>query len=221
MEQKLSEATVGTSHFLQEHSVMLRIWHWLTFLLISASILTVLLASTILEPRNNAPLVQKQLKEKGLDISNEQAWPVAHAFEDKIWDVHKIIGIIIAFLLLSRIIIEFAQPREERIRSRLKNALQLFRTTGAGRADYRHYLIVKWTYLAFYLLLIFMATTGLSLAFGKNLGIPREIHRTIKDIHGAGQWVMYTFVLFHVGGVILADLGKAKGLVSGMIHGNK
>jgi cytochrome b len=32
---------------------------------------------------------------------------------------------------------------------------------------------------------------------------------------------MYAFVIFHIGGVILADLGKAKGIVSGMINGNK
>jgi Ni,Fe-hydrogenase I cytochrome b subunit len=33
------------------------------------------------------------------------------------------------------------------------------------------------------------------------------------------QWVIYGFVLLHLAGVILADLGKHKGLVSRMING--
>jgi cytochrome b len=32
---------------------------------------------------------------------------------------------------------------------------------------------------------------------------------------------MYAFVLVHLGGVILADNKDSKGLVSGMINGNK
>jgi Ni,Fe-hydrogenase I cytochrome b subunit len=124
-------------------------------------------------------------------------------------------------MLAFRIIFEFLLPKDERVKTRLRSALNLFKSGTAEKAEYRHYLIVKYTYLLFYILLFYMAVTGLSLVLENQLGLPRNINHTIKEFHGAGQWVMYAFVIFHIGGVILADLGKAKGIVSGMINGNK
>ena len=66
-----------------------------------------------------------------------------------------------------------------------------------------------------------MALTGLSLAFGRNLGIPRELSRTIREIHSFGQYLMYTFIALHIGGVIVAENMKIRGIVSGMINGNR
>lgn len=66
-----------------------------------------------------------------------------------------------------------------------------------------------------------MALTGLSLAFGGELGFSRDLRGTIKDIHSIGQYFMYAFVFFHLCGVIIADNRKGKGLVSGMINGNR
>jgi Ni,Fe-hydrogenase I cytochrome b subunit len=206
--------------FLQSHSLTIRIWHWITFILIALVIITVILNSTLLNPRKNAGAVQKQLQEQGVVITERQSFFVAHQFDDKLWDLHKLLGFGIAIMLALRILGEFLLPKEERIRTRMRSALNLFKSGSADKADYRHYLIIKYTYLLFYILLFYMVVTGLALAFEHQLRLPGNINHTIKDIHGAGQWVMYAFVLFHIGGVILSDLGKAKGIVSGMINGN-
>lgn len=211
----------GSSYFIQEHSVMIRIWHSLTFIIISAIIITVLLNSTLFNQRRNIPMVQDQLKAKGITVSEDQAFAVTREFEDKLWGVHKLLGYGLAFLLLSRLFIEIVQSGEEKIPFRIKKALGLFKTKEGDWKEYRHYLIVKYSYLLFYLLLFCMTVTGLGLAFGRELGFSRQLHGTIKEIHSLGQYFMYALVILHLGGVLIADNTTNKGLVSGMINGNK
>jgi len=206
--------------FLQKHSVAIRTWHWIIFLFIASSMVTVLFASTLLDPRDNIGMVQEQLQKNGLTVSQDQAFSVSHEYEDKVWGVHKWIGFGIAFLLLSRLAIELMQPGEEKLRSRLKTAVALYKQNDAMKKTYRHFIGVKLTYTLFYVLILCMALTGLSLAFGRDLGIPRSVHGVIKEIHSIGQYCMYAFVLVHIVGVILADTTDAKGIVSGMINGN-
>jgi Ni/Fe-hydrogenase 1 B-type cytochrome subunit len=206
--------------FLQKHSLAVRTWHWITFLFIAASMVTVLFASTLLDPRDNIGMVQEQLQKNGLTVTQDQAFSVSHEYEDKVWSVHKWIGYGIAFLLLSRLAIEIVQPGEEKLRSRLKNAIALYKQNDAMRKTYLHFIGVKLTYTLFYMLILCMALTGLGMAFGRDLGLSRNVYGTIKEIHSIGQYCMYSFVLVHLGGVIVADNGEAKGIVSGMINGN-
>ena len=217
--QTLSAGTPNI--FLQKHSVAVRTWHWITFLFITASMVTVLFASTLLNPRDNIGMVQEQLQKNGLTVTQDQAFSVSHEYEDKVWGVHKWIGFGIVFLLLSRLAIELVQPGEEKLRSRLKVAIALYKQKDAMKKVYRHFIGIKLTYTLFYVLILCMALTGLGMAFGRDLGIPRNVYGLIKEIHSIGQYCMYAFVLVHLGGVIVADNTEAKGIVSGMINGNK
>jgi Ni/Fe-hydrogenase 1 B-type cytochrome subunit len=221
MKKNETSTIVGQSPFIQQHSASIRIWHWITFLTLTFILLTVLFASTLLNPRKNIPVVQNMLKEKGAVVDNDQAFAVAHIFDDKMWDLHKLLGFGLSFLLLARIGVELAQSDEEKIRSGMKNALTLFRQNDPNKKEIKHYLIVKGSYSLFYLLVIYMATTGLLLAFGRELGLSRPTNHLIKEIHGFGQYLIYAFVFFHLCGVIIADLGKSKGIVSGMINGGE
>jgi Ni/Fe-hydrogenase 1 B-type cytochrome subunit len=216
-----AKSETSSSYFIQKHSAMIRIWHWITFIIITASIITVLLNSVWMDPRSNIGMVQEQLNKKGVTVSDDQAFSVSHEYEDKIWGLHKWVGYALALLLFSRIIIELAEPAEEKSISRIKNALGLYRINNINRPEYLHYLRVKFGYLMFYLLLFCMTITGLGLAFGRNLGFSRELHGTIKEIHSIGQYFMYAFVIIHLGGVIIGENSKIKGVVSGMINGNK
>jgi len=216
-----AESVPGSFYFIQKHSAIIRIWHWLIFVIISGSMITVLINSTLTNQRKNIPMVQEQLKSRDIVVTVDQAFSVTREYEDKFWGVHKLFGYSLAFLLISRLIIELSVPGDEKFRSRIKNALGLVRTKEGGWKEYRHYLRVKYTYLLFYLLLLCMALTGLGLAFGRELGFSRGLHDTIKEIHSFGQYLMYAFVIIHLFGVIIADNTNNKGLVSGMINGNK
>ena len=221
MDQKNHSSVDELSPFLQKHSAVLRLWHWVTFLTLSASMITVLFASTLLQPRANIKLVQDQLQRKGVTINEEQAFAVSHRFEDTMWNLHKLLGFGLAFLLVSRLVVEVVQTGDEKVRVRIKKALNLKLNNPGNKSMYRHYLNVKRGYLASYALLFIMAFTGLCLAFGRDLAIPQNLHRLIKTVHSLCQYLMYGFVLLHLGGVIIAENGRDKGIVSGMINGNK
>jgi Ni/Fe-hydrogenase 1 B-type cytochrome subunit len=210
-----------SSLFMQSHSAMIRIWHWVTFVIIFGSIITVLLTSTLMNQRKNIVVVQDQLKAKGLTVSEDQAFAVTREYEDKIWGVHKLLGYGIAFLLISRIVIEIFQPGDEKLRLRIKTVLGLYNQKVGNRQEQLHFLGVKLVYLLFYILLFCMVLTGFGLAFGRELGFSRELHGTVKNIHSLGQYFMYAFVLIHLGGVIIHENIRTNGIVSGMISGNK
>jgi len=219
MDQKNGSLQTGTSPFLQKHSPLLRIWHWLTFLTLTASIVTVLIASTALHPRGNIKMVQERLAKKGVTITDEQAFSVSHSFDDKMWDVHKLLGFGLAFLLLSRVILEVVQPGDEKVKVRIKKALMLKSQATENQKLISHYLIVKRSYMLFYALLLVMVLTGLGLAFGHDLSFLDHYHRQIKSIHSFSQYLIYGFVALHLCGVIISDITHSKGIVSGMING--
>lgn len=219
MDQKNASAANGLSPFLQKHSVLLRIWHWLTFLTLTASIVTVLIVSTALHPRGNIKMVQERLAKKGVTITDEQAFSVAHSFDDKIWDVHKLLGFGLTFLLLSRVILEVVQPGDEKVRVRIKRALKMTTGTAENQKLIRHYVIVKRSYLLFYMLLLVMVLTGLGMAFGHDLTFLDHYHRPIKTLHSFCQYLIYGFVVLHLCGIIVSDITHSRGIVSGMING--
>lgn len=211
----------NASPFIQTNSAAIRIWHWLTFLFVIALMLTVLMESTVLNQRQNIPLVQGELAKKGVTADNNQALAVSHLYAEKMWDLHKLLGYALTFLVLSRIVIELTQKKEERMKSRFEKALQTHQQPGENKKDLMHYLVVRLSYSLFYLVLLAMATTGMLIALGTDLGISGPVRHTIKEVHGFFQYLIYAFVAFHLAGVILAEIGKAKGIVSGMINGGK
>lgn len=206
--------------FLEPHSRAIRLWHWIFVLFVSATLVIVLLASTIFRTRNTVPLVEQQLLQNGVNVNTDQARAVAHEFNDQLWDIHRFIGYGLCFLLFTRWVIELNQPTKERIRYRLRKAMSFSSTIPIERAQRRHYVNVKTLYLLFYAVFVTMGLTGLILAFDD---VPRlqEYQQPAKQLHSMLQYAIYTFILIHLVGVIRADIGRHKGVVSGMIHGNK
>jgi Ni/Fe-hydrogenase 1 B-type cytochrome subunit len=207
-----------TTSFNEPHSLAIRIWHWSFFLVLAASLVTVLFGSTVFRTRDNIGTVQRPLQEKGTMVSNDQARAVAHEFSDKLWDLHKWIGFILCALLLSRLLIEIAQPGEEKLRNKIKRAAVFSTGIHLEQIGRRHYIRVKRGYLLFYLLILIMALTGLGLAF-EDVSWLKSWQKSFVQIHSFVQYLIYSFILLHLVGVIRADLGKHRGIVSGMIHG--
>lgn len=221
MAAQIDSSNSFISPFYHQHSLLLRLWHWLTFLFILGSIVTVLMNSTLLSPRDNVKLVQEQLQKKGVTVTDEQAFAVSHEYEDKMWDVHKLIGYGLACLFLFRILIELTVPSSQKIGYKLKKAKELQQKDVENKAEYIHYLRVRLSYTVFFLLLMAMILTGFGMAFGRDLGFSRTVFRSIKNFHAFVQYLVYAFILIHLAGVIIAENGKLKGIVSGMINGNK
>jgi Ni/Fe-hydrogenase 1 B-type cytochrome subunit len=221
MKQNKSQENKVKSPFLQKHSASIRIWHWLVFITISFLIITVLFESTMFSPRENTSMIQNVLKEKNIVVTDDQAKAVAHEYGDKLWDLHKLLGFGLSFLLLARIAIEITLSQDEKVRTRIKNGLLLYHQSTENKSVLKHYLIAKYSYSAFYLLVIYMATTGLLLAFGSQMSLSRETHHFVKEMHGFGQFMVYAFIFIHLCGVIIAELKHSKGIISGMVNGGE
>jgi cytochrome b561 len=204
----------------QKNSPAIRVWHWMTVVGFTASLITVLLGSTLFRTRYNITTVTEEINAKGGSVTSDQARSVAHAFSDKLWDTHKIIGYVLCFLLLSRLFIEMSQNADEKLSVRIRKALN-FRTSNENEIQERnHYVLVKRGYLVFYGLFFCMAITGLVLAF-EDVDFLKPFHKTASNLHSFFQWGIYAYIFFHLVGVVRADLKKNKGIVSGMIHGNQ
>ncbi|HET6255430.1 MAG TPA: cytochrome b/b6 domain-containing protein [Puia sp.] len=204
--------------FNDRHSLAIRIWHWTFFVVLTSTLVTVLFASTLFKTQGNIGMVQEQLQGKGVVVNKTQARAVAHDFSDKLWNLHKWIGFVLCALLLSRAIIELAEPAEDKFLVRLKRALGGKIVTADSKLVRRHYIQVKTTYLAFYFLILLMALTGLGLAF-EDVPVFRNIRGLLTQVHVVVQYFIYAFILIHLTGVIRADTGKYGGIISGMIHG--
>jgi cytochrome b561 len=212
-----TSVTISLSN--QKNSLAIRIWHWTTFLGFMASLITVLLGSTLLKTNKNIAPVMDEVAGKGGSLTKDQARSVAHMYSDKMWDTHKFIGYGLCFLLLSRVVIEVSQKNEQKLSKRLQTALKFHPADENGIRDRNHYVLVKRGYLLFYLLFLCMGLTGLILAF-EDLEFLKPLHETASSLHSFFQWGIYAYISLHLIGVVRADLNKNKGIVSGMIHGN-
>lgn len=187
---------------------------------------TVLFASTLFEHHEPKPVnqtqeqtVQNENEEHKFDPSKQTPEErAAHTYADKIWNAHKIIGFGLCFLLVSRVFIEVTRNKEDRLITRINNAVAIKLSNKEEALDKRHYVLVKWGYVLFYIFLLIMTTTGFILAFD-HVDIFKNISRPAREIHGFVQYLIYAYVLTHIAGVIRADITNQKGIVSAMING--
>ncbi|HVZ57690.1 MAG TPA: cytochrome b/b6 domain-containing protein [Chitinophagaceae bacterium] len=235
----------------------IRVWHWLTFLLMTVSVLTVLLNGTLLTapPRDQAagpgqnpvqaqlpapgqqpdpaastpqvlgqsPVPQRGQENKGdrpgfdpsrLDPQTRVFFSLRHS----VWDIHKIAGFGLCLLLVFRIVVEVTRNPEDRLLSRINQAVNIPTASRQDRQDRRHFIWVKRGYLIFYALLAVMGLTGLIMAFDE-VSFLRPIERPVHQVHSIGQYLVYTYLVAHLVGVIRAELTRHRGMVSAMIHG--
>lgn len=208
--------------FREKHSRSMRIWHWGTFIIILGSLITVLLAKTILNTRTNIPLVQQNLQKSNITVTVDQAKSVAHEFNDIIWHWHTYIGYVLAALLLFRILFEFFQPQEQKLIPALKKALKYLKQLAVDKQNAKHYLFVRCAYILFYISLFVQVCTGLFMAYSDGVPDLKSLKSLASNIHSVFMWIILTYIVLHVGGVIIAELSKRKkGLISDMINGRE
>ncbi len=213
---------VMTPSFREKHSIAIRIWHWCTFITIAGSLLTVLLAKTVLNKEDNTILVQQNLQASNVTVTTSVARQVAHEFSDKAWNLHKYFGYILASLLLFRLIIEFFQPGERKLLPLIKKSVKYLKQPDSNKPLAKHYLFTKYVYLIFYISLLIQASTGLFMAYSDDIETLKSLRHTASDIHSVFMWVLISYIIIHIGGVILAEIGgEYKGIVSDMLNGGE
>lgn len=203
-----------------KYTSSLRFWHWSNAVLITGSLLTVMVNSTVLKPWTNASLIADKLKEKGVNVTDEQTRSVAFALSDSVWAVHVYLGYALVALFLFRITLELFGLTDQKLIRKIKSAKNSFQLRKKNRIGSRNELLIKTSYALFYALLFVMALTGLALAFKDNVPALRNMH-FIKEIHGFTMYLIIAFIVIHVAGVFIGERKQHKGIVSDMINGGK
>ncbi|HEY0245079.1 MAG TPA: cytochrome b/b6 domain-containing protein [Mucilaginibacter sp.] len=203
----------------KRYSATLRFWHWANMIIITGSLLTVLVNSTVLKGRNNAPFLKTELQKAGATVTDDQAKEAAHALSDKVWEIHTYFGYGLVALFVFRLLLEFFQLADQKFIRTLKKAFANFNQIKKQREIARHELVVKLIYLIFYLLLFIMVVTGLFLAFEDFFEPYKAIRHSVKEVHSFCMYIILGFITIHLIGVFLAEKRDSKGIVSDMING--
>jgi Ni,Fe-hydrogenase I cytochrome b subunit len=206
---------------LRRNSAAIRIWHWTSALVILGLLMTILFQFVIVKARSAVPLFQETLQKSNITLTTQQARSLTHIISERIWDWHIYLGVALSVLLAFRVATEVAQPATQKFSFKLGQVRKLFREVGADSADYRHSLFVKYSYLAFYLMLVVMVVTGLALIYADDVAFLNPLEHTMKEVHNFTMYLVMAFTAFHLIGVVRAELTTDKGIVSDMINGGE
>ncbi|TGE13986.1 cytochrome b/b6 domain-containing protein [Hymenobacter elongatus] len=213
-------ATAPATH-QQKYSLTLRLWHWSSAAVISGLLTTILFLYVILKMKTVGPEFQAVLQKQGVTMTREQVRGLTRIISHRIWDWHIYLGVALSFLLLFRVVLEFLQAGSQRFGARLAEARRYFRQVGPDLQDARHSLLVKYSYLAFYLMLVVMVATGLVLIYADDVEFLHKLEHTVKEVHNFTMYLVLAFIVLHLVGVVWSELTKGKGIVSDMINGGK
>ena len=188
-----------------KYTLKFRIWHWLNAIVVLGLLGTFFLRKTFLSWRTNSEILVMELSEMGTEITAAQAKVLAKAVRAGMWEWHIILGYALAFLVLYRIYLFFADSSE--------------------KVDFNfldmHHKAVRVSYYVVYAILLFMSVSGLIMYFYQELGMSKDFAHDIKEIHELVAYALAIFVPLHIAGVFVADATDEKGLVSTMINGKE
>ncbi|MBY0425814.1 MAG: cytochrome b/b6 domain-containing protein [Cytophagales bacterium] len=199
----------------------IRVWHWLNTVLIFLLLGTVLVGYFFLKGKTNAPIIQASLAKSGTVIDVASAKSVAKTLSKPIWQWHKYLGFSLSALLIIRLGFELFTKNENMLFSKLIGWKTIFSSTSSLSNSEKHFIWVKFIYVVFYLCLSLIMSTGLLLAFDDDLGIEKELKTFFKEVHYYTMYYIIAFIVIHLIGVFRSELTHDRGIVSGMIHGNK
>lgn len=188
-----------------KYTLKFRVWHWLNAIVVLGLLATFFLRKTFLSWRTNSEILMTKLNEMNIEITAEQAKILAKAVRAGMWEWHIIFGYALAFLVLYRIYLFYADSSEK-----VKfSSLDL------------HHKTVRVSYYIVYAILLFMTISGLIMHFYQELGMSKDFAHDIKEIHEPIAYVIAVFVPLHIVGVFIADDTDENGLVSSMINGKR
>lgn len=207
--------------FKAPRPLLLRVWHWLNALAMFGILGTVLLRKTFLSWRTNAQVIETEVRELGANITAAQAADIAKTIRAPMWDWHYVFGFSLIALLAFRVAIALLDRTQMPLLNAWKELKRFKQLPAEHRTIGAHLLMVKVSYVVFYLVLLLMGISGSVMYFAEPLGIAKETVDSIKGNHELAMWFFVVFVPAHILGIVIAELRGDRGLVSDMIHGGK
>jgi len=203
-----------------KHTVALRVWHWLDLILIAGSLLTVLINETLTSKPSTGD-IEATMARKQKTIAHDLIMDINHEYREKVWSLHTYFGYFIVGFLIFRLVAELFMKKEQRFTSKVRKAYSGYLQNKKFRGAAFHEFGIKTVYVIFYLQLIVMAVTGLSLAYDDDVALLKKYHHPIKEVHNFGMYMILGFLVLHIAGIVYAEMTRNKGIVSAMINGRE
>lgn len=209
-----------TPSFERYYPKGLRFWHWLNAFIVFGLLATVGFRKTVLSKGQIAEVISLKATEANTPISPDLIQNMAKSIRNLVWDWHYVLGYLLAGLLGLRIFIALYY-RDFPIKAAWVGVRACVDCPIDERREALHYTLVKFGYLAFYLVSLVMVLTGFAMRFSKEIALPKSAISVIHSIHEFLLWFFITFVVVHLIGVILGEVTRYRGIVSNMIHGGR
>lgn len=194
----------------RNHSLGLRIWHWLDAGIVIGLIVTFFLRDSLV---SHSRFLVAQLSANGVAVNDAVAKPIIKEMVNQLWTWHIYLGYALTALFVTRIILMFTDKRNP--------VLECWQSVCELREhfDFRnvHSTFVKTGYFTFYLLQLFMILSGLTLTFSGSLGIAKDLRHSINEAHETVMWFFLAFIIAHIVGVVVAENRDDPSIVSAMI----
>ncbi|MEN8188146.1 MAG: cytochrome b/b6 domain-containing protein, partial [Bacteroidota bacterium] len=160
-------------------------------------LLTVFLRLNWMEKNHVAAILTDGLSNIDVEITKEQAIKIAKQIRNPMFGWHIKIGYVVTGLFVLRI---FYNSTKKNLYNP-KTSTEKFQV---------------WVYRVFYIFLGFTLITGLLIKFG-----PDSLHDKAEEIHKLTLFYIIPFLVLHFTGILLAEFGNKKGIVSKMIGGKR
>ena len=190
---------------MQKWSLNFRLWHWIHATVILGLLGTVFLRKTFLSWRANSEILTEKLSGMDISITTDQAKILAKSIRAPMWEWHILLGYALAVLVVWRIALFFTQSGKQNYQNLKEESF--------------HKKMVKLGYIVIYVIIAFMAVSGLVIHFYQELGLVKDTAHDIKEIHELVYNALLIFVPLHILGVLVAENKDEKGILSNMVNG--
>ncbi len=185
---------------VRKFTLLFRVMHWSIAFCLLFMLLTVFLRLTWMNKTNMGSILQESLGKRSIVFSQEDAIKIGKDIRKPMWEWHIYIGYVLVFLFLSRMAVAFL--------GRVKIGSPLDKNL-SGKEKFQ-----AWVYIVYYFLLFLTLLTGFLIVNG-----PKTYKPFLESVHELSLYYTLAFVVLHIGGVVMAEFGEKKGIVSKIIGG--
>jgi cytochrome b561 len=179
-----------------------RIIHWAIALTVLFLLLTILLRMGWMNKDHVGNIIQTSLNKSGVQINTKDAALIGKEVRRPMWNWHPLAGYVLIGLYLLRMVLLVVKGVAYK---------GPFSKQSTPKDKFK-----AWIYIVFYLLLAVSLFTGFMVQNG-----PKSIAHSFVVVHVQSLYYVVIFIVLHIGGVLIADAGKERGIISKMISGDK
>jgi cytochrome b561 len=179
-----------------------RLIHWAIALTVTFLLLTVFLRLGWMNKDNMGSILRENLAKEGISVSQADAARIGKEIRTPMWQYHILSGYVLIALYLVRTVITIIQG---------VNFKNPFSKQTLVKDQFK-----SWLYIIFYIFLLTSLFTGFMIVNG-----PKDLKDVMEKIHVKSLYYIITFIIVHIGGVLLADMGSEPGIISKIVSGNK